>query len=110
MYSIVLRFIIKSLIHSCLSFFTGSIYILKLILPILTTISKCFQAGVVSFAKIVPTLEYAKEQLNQIAATETPLTVLKQVNYVFLPLNTYFVSKKSQSSNMYSFWGNVITF
>ncbi|KAL9977753.1 hypothetical protein ACROYT_G015193 [Oculina patagonica] len=58
--------------------FIGSIYILKLILPILATISKCFQAGVVSFAKIVPTLEYAKEQLNQIAATETPITVLKQ--------------------------------
>ncbi|KAL9977776.1 hypothetical protein ACROYT_G015218 [Oculina patagonica] len=29
----------------------GSIYILKLILPILTTISKCFQAGIASFAK-----------------------------------------------------------
>ena len=46
-----------------LLFSVGSIYILKMILPILTTISKCFQAGVVSFAKIVPTLQYAKEQL-----------------------------------------------
>lgn len=66
MFDCVERFIIKSLINNQLyislySFFTGSIYILKLILPILTTISKCFQAGVVSFAKIVPTLEYAKE-------------------------------------------------
>ena len=57
----------------------GSIYILKMILPILTTISKCFQAGLVSFAKIVPTLQYAKEQLNQIATSETPIAVLKQV-------------------------------
>lgn len=58
--------------------FIGSIYILKMILPILTTISKCFQAGVVSFAKIVPTLQYAKEQLKQIATNETPIAVLKQ--------------------------------
>lgn len=50
-----------------------------MILPILTTISKCFQAGLVSFAKIVPTLQYAKEQLQQIATNETPITVLKQV-------------------------------
>lgn len=61
-------------------FSIGSIYILNLILPILTTISKCFQAGVVSFAKIVPTLQYAKEQLKEVATTETPITVLKQVN------------------------------
>lgn len=60
-------------------FLIGSIYILKQILPILT-ISKCFQAGVVSFAKIVPTLQYAKEQLNKVATMETPITVLKQVN------------------------------
>ena len=61
-------------------FLIGSIYILKQILPILTTISKCFQAGVVSLAKIVPTLQYAKEQLNKVATMETPITVLKQVN------------------------------
>ena len=50
-----------------------------MILPILTTISKCFQAGVASFAKIVPTLQNAKEQLQQIATNETRITVLKQV-------------------------------
>ena len=55
-----------------------------MILPILTTISKCFQAGVVSFAKIVPTLQYAKEQLQQIATNETPITVLKQVQCFIL--------------------------
>ena len=58
------------------SIFVGSIYILKMILPVLTTISKCFQAGVVSFAKIIPTLQYAKEQLKQIATNQTPITVL----------------------------------
>ena len=55
-----------------------------MILPILTTISKCFQAGLVSFAKIVPTLQYAKEQLQQIATNETPITVLKQVQCFIL--------------------------
>ena len=55
-----------------------------MILPILTTISKCFQAGVVSFAKIVPTLQYAKEQLQQIATNETPIRVLKQVQCFIL--------------------------
>lgn len=33
--------------------------------------------------KVLPALECAKEQLNQIAAIESPFTVLKQVNYVF---------------------------
>ena len=55
-----------------------------MILPILTTISKCFQAGLVSFAKIVPTLQYAKEQLQQIATNETPIRVLKQVQCFIL--------------------------
>lgn len=68
--------------------FIGGIYILKFILPILTTISKCFQAGLVSFAKIVPTLQYAKEQLTEVATKETPITELKQVNvhHVFVCL------------------------
>lgn len=69
--SIVLRGLLKVNEHLFQCLFIGSIYILKLILPILTTISKCFQTGVVSFAKIVPTLEYAKEQLNKIATTDT---------------------------------------
>ena len=55
-----------------------------MILPILTTISKCFQAGLVSFAKIVPTLQYAKEQLQQIATNETTIRVLKQVQCFIL--------------------------
>lgn len=67
-----------------LPFSVGSIYILKMILPILTTISKCFQAGVVSLAKIVPTLQYAKEQLKQIATNKTPIAVLKQVHFIYM--------------------------
>ena len=67
-----------------LLFSVGSHYILKMILPILTTISKCFQAGVVSFAKIVPTLQYAKEQLKQIATNETPIAVLKQAHFIYM--------------------------
>jgi len=51
--------------HYFASISVGSIYILKMSLPILTTISKCLQAGLVLFAKIVPTLQYAKEQLKE---------------------------------------------
>ena len=69
--------------HYFASISVGSIYILKIILPILTTISKSFQAGVVSFAKIVPTLQYAKEQLKQIATNETAITVLIRYNILF---------------------------
>ena len=70
--------------YQFVSFVVGGIYIPKFIPPILATISKCFQAGVVSFAKIVPTLQYAKEQLKEVAATETPITVLKQVNVLHI--------------------------
>lgn len=70
--------------HYFASISVGSIYILKMILPILTAISKCFQAGVVSFAKIVPTLQYAKEQLKQIATNEKPIAVLQQVQCLIL--------------------------
>ena len=61
--------------HYLASISVGSIYILKTILPILTTISKCFQAGVVSFAK---------KQLKQIPTNETPIAVLKQVQCFIL--------------------------
>ena len=64
--------------HYFASISVRSIYILKMILPILTTISKCFQACVVSFAKIVPTLQYTKEQLKQIA-TNFILTVMSGI-------------------------------
>lgn len=70
--------------HYFASISVGSIYIFKMILPILTTISKSFQAGVVSFAKIVPTLPYAKEQLKQTATNKTPIAVLKQVQCFIL--------------------------
>ena len=70
--------------HYLASISLGSIYILKMILPILTTISKCFQAGVVSFAKIVPTLQYPKGELKQIATNKTPIAVLKQVQCFIL--------------------------
>lgn len=70
--------------HHFASISVGSIYILEMILPILTTISKCFQAGVVSFAKIAPTLQYSKEQLKQIATNKTPIAVLKQVQCFIL--------------------------
>ena len=48
----------------------GNIYILKTILPMLT-ISKSFQAGVVSFANIAPKLQYAKDQLKEITTNDT---------------------------------------
>ena len=77
--------------HYFASISVGSIYILKMILPILTTISKCFQAGVVSFAKIVPSLQYAKEQLKQIATNETPIAVLKQVQCFILTVKSVII-------------------
>ena len=83
-----------------------------MILPILTTISKCFQAGVVSFAKIVPTLQYAKEQLKQIATNETPIAVLKQVQCFILTVLLNYqcnficcqVAREDQCGNLSISW------
>ena len=50
--------------------FIGAVYLLKTVLPILSTVSKCFQGGVVSFAKIRPTLDAAKANLTAVSTSK----------------------------------------
>ncbi len=57
--------------------FIGTIYILKEVLPILSNVSKCFQANQVSFARLVPAIECAKDELNKVATSLSPILKLK---------------------------------
>ena len=58
--------------------FVGVVYLLKAVLPILSTVSKCFQAGVVSFAKINPTFAAAKDRLNVVSTSMDHIKELKK--------------------------------
>ena len=49
--------------------FIGAVYLLKTVLPVLSTVSRCFHGGVVSFAKINPTLAAAKENLTAVSTS-----------------------------------------
>ena len=46
--------------------FTGAVYILKWVLPILATFSKSFQKGAINYASIKPSIDYSKDRLNNV--------------------------------------------
>lgn len=56
--------------------FTGAIYILNQVLPVLSTLSKTFQKGNVSFARIAPAIKATQSGLNRTVESHT---VLKQM-------------------------------
>jgi len=47
-------------------YFLGTLYLLTEVLPILSTLSKTFQKGELSYAHIKGCITYAKDQLNQL--------------------------------------------
>ena len=57
--------------------FIGAVYILSVVLPHLSTISKALQKGTVDFSQIAPTIEYAKGQLDDAVKTKCPINRLK---------------------------------
>ena len=58
--------------------FIGAVYILKWVLPVLATLSKSFQRGVINYASIKPSIDYSKDKLNDVKNTEEPIKQLKQ--------------------------------
>jgi len=48
------------------AYFLGALYLLSEVLPILSTLSKTFQKGELSYAHIKGSIGYAKDQLNQL--------------------------------------------
>ena len=47
-------------------YFLGTLYLLHEVLPILSTLSKTFQKGNLSYAHIKGSINFAKDQLNQL--------------------------------------------
>ena len=57
--------------------FLGVIYILREVLPVLSSLSRIFQKDSLSFSAIVPQVNSTKERLDQLLLEETPLTKLQ---------------------------------
>jgi hypothetical protein len=58
--------------------FISAIYILKEVLPILSTLSRTFQAGTINYARIEPSINYTMDALNNVLQTESPVTKMEE--------------------------------
>ena len=58
--------------------FIGTIYILREVLPVLSSLSKNFQRGDVNFSHIQPSVNYTTHKLTEIAESKSPLIALKR--------------------------------
>jgi septation ring formation regulator EzrA len=58
--------------------FIASVYVLRSVLPILSSLSKVFQSGTIDFSHICPSLQYTIDKLKEIADNQTPIVELKK--------------------------------
>lgn len=58
--------------------FIGTNYILKEILPVLSSLSKNFQRGQLNFSHIEPSIAYTTHKLTEIADSKSPIAALKK--------------------------------
>lgn len=58
--------------------FIGTIYILREVLPVLSSLSKNFQQGHVNFSHIQPLVNYTIHKLTEIAESKSPLVAVKR--------------------------------
>ena len=58
--------------------FIGTIYILREVLPVLSSLSKNFQRGHVNFSHIQPSVNYTIHKLTEIAESKSPLVAVKR--------------------------------
>ena len=58
--------------------FIGTIYILKEILPVLASLSKNFQRGLLNFSHIEPSIAYTTHKLTEIADSKSAIAALKK--------------------------------
>ena len=58
--------------------FLAVLYVLKLILSYLSTLSKTFQSGELNFSRIKPAIEKTTHRIKDVAEKQKPLTELKQ--------------------------------
>ena len=62
-----------------LGYFLGTLYLLHEVLPILSILSKTFQKGSLSYAHIKGSINYAKDQLNQLLEGAKKVAFLKDL-------------------------------
>ena len=58
--------------------FIAAIYILREVLPILSILSRTFQAGTINFARIEPSIKCTEDALNDVLKTESPVRNMEQ--------------------------------
>jgi hypothetical protein len=58
--------------------FIASVYVLRSVLPILSSLSKVFQSGTIDFSHICPSLQFTIDKLKEIADNQTPIVELKK--------------------------------
>ena len=58
--------------------FIASLYVLRSVLPILSSLSKVFQSGTIDFSHICPSLQFTIDKLKEIADNQTPIVELKK--------------------------------
>ena len=58
--------------------FIGILYILKNVLPVLSTLSKVFQKGTIVFARITPMITASKNSLQRLVEDESPIEEFKR--------------------------------
>ena len=58
--------------------FLGTIYILKEVVPCLTTLSKTFQAGALKFSHVGPAINHTQASLDAIKSSQSPLKKLQE--------------------------------
>ena len=58
--------------------FLGTIYILKEVVPCLTTLSKALQAGALNFSHVRPGTKYTQASLEAVKSSQSPLKKLQE--------------------------------
>ena len=58
--------------------FLGTVYILREVLPNLSCLSKTLQRGSIHYSSLQPALEFTADKLDEIAASQNPVTSLKK--------------------------------
>ena len=58
--------------------FIGAIYILNAVLPILSSLSKTFQKGTISFSHIKPSIDYTLGKLDEVMQSKSPILDFKK--------------------------------
>ena len=58
--------------------FLGTIYILKEVVPCLTTLSKTFQAGALNFSHVGPAINHSQASLEAVKSSQSPLKKLQE--------------------------------